>query len=210
MKKTLLASVFCLALTIPYHRASAQLQEAEQLALDIEKLAQFKSILSEMYKGYQILTSGYNAVKSLAEGNFNLHNAFLNGLLTVSPTVKQYVRVADIISAQLEMVSEYKSALSSFQKAASFSPTELNYISGVFGNLVDRSIDNLTELAMVLTDGQLRMNDAERLSSIDKIYQDMQDKVDFLRDFNGRASTLSSQRQQQSQELSNLQSLYGN
>lgn len=186
------------------------MQEAEQLALDVEKLAQFKSILQEMYKGYQILTSGYGAVKSIAQGNFNLHNAFLTSLLTVSPEIKKYVRIADIISSQATLISEYKTALKNFQSANAFSPDELSYISNVFGNLVDRSIDNLDELATVLTDGQLRMNDAERLAAIDKIYDDMQDKVNFLRDFNGKAGTLANQRLHAQQDISVLKSLYGN
>lgn len=208
MKKLLITVALVFSL-LQSHRAAAQVQQLEQLALDIEKLAQMKSILTEMYKGYEILSGGYNTVKSIAEGNFNLHSAYLNGLLQVSPAVKNYVRVADIITGQITLVSEYKSALSAFTSSGAFSATELNYFSTVYGNLLNRSLDNLDELVMVLTDNQLRASDAERISAIDHIYNDMQDKLSFLRMFNGKAGVLASQRQQNVNSLNTIKSLYG-
>ena len=195
---------------LPTHRADAQVQQLEQLALDIEKLAQMKSILSEMYKGYEILTGGYNTIKSIAEGNFNLHSAYLNGLLSVSPAVKNYVRVADIISSEATLVSEYKAALKGFSGSGLFSPTELNYFSTVFSNLFNQSLNNMDELVMILTNSELRASDAERLNAIDHIYNDMQDKLSFLRMFNGQAGVLASQRQHDLQSNNILKSLYGN
>jgi len=189
--------------------ANAQVQEAEQLALDIQKLAQMKSILTEMYDGYKILTSGYNTVKSLAQGNFNLHQDFLNGLLSVSPTIKKYGRVADIITAQTTLVSEYKTAFNNFKNAQVFSSNELSYINTIFGNLFDQSVDNLDELVNIITDSKLRMSDAERLTAIDHIYDEMTDKISFLRSFSNRTGMLAGQRQKALQENNTLQSLYG-
>ena len=209
MKKVLVALFpMLLAVITPCH-VSAQAEELEQLALDIEKLAAMKSILKEMYTGYKILTDGYNTIKSIAEGNFNLHNAYLNGLLQVTPGIKNYVRVADIISAQATLVSEYKAAFSTFNQSGAFSATELNYITGVYANLLNKSLDDLEALVMVLTDGTIRASDAERLSAIDHIYNSMQDKLAFLRMFNGKAGVLGTQRQTELQQTQTLQSLFG-
>jgi hypothetical protein len=65
--------------------AKAQTSDLTQLILDIEKLTQLKGILSDMKTGYTIIDGGYNQVKSISQGNFNLHSTFLNGLLAVSP-----------------------------------------------------------------------------------------------------------------------------
>lgn len=208
MKALLAGFILAFGMLLP-RTAQCQAKELEQLALDIEKLSEMKSILSEMYKGYEILSGGYNTIKSLAEGNFNLHSAYLNGLLQVSPAVKNYVRVADIISDQATLVSEYKSAYSAFSSSGAFTAAELNYITGVYANLFNKSLDNLDELVMVLTDSKLRASDAERLSDIDHIYNDMQDKLSFLRMFNGKAGILASGRQQSIQDNSNLKSLFG-
>ena len=208
MKKLLFLPLLFLLVTLPSHRACCQAAQLEQLALDIEKLAQFKSILADMKKGYQILTDGYNTVRGLAQGSFNLHQAFLNGLLTVSPTVKNYVRIADIISTQAAIISEYKQALNQFKSSGMLNPSELNYIAGVFSNLFDHSLDNIDVLVTILTDGEVRMSDAERLSSIDAIDADMHSQLSFQRSFLGRAGVLVAQRQQATQESVHLQSLY--
>jgi hypothetical protein len=57
-----------------------QSDEAQQLLLYIEKLAQLKNILNDMYRGYQIVSKGYNTNKDISKGNFNLHNVFLKRL----------------------------------------------------------------------------------------------------------------------------------
>jgi hypothetical protein len=210
MKTKILIVIIAVGCLVAPRMASAQAQELEQLALDIEKLAQMKSILQEMYKGYEILSGGYNTIKSIAQGNFNLHSAYLNGLLAVSPSVKNYIRVAGILSNQATLVAEYKSSLKTFSASGLFSASEINYITTVYGNLFDKSLDNLDELVMVLTDNTLRMSDAERLTAIDHIYDDMQDKLSFLRQFNGKTGILANQRQNDIQQSNILKNLYGN
>ena len=44
-------------------KASAQANEIQQLLLNVEKLSQLKKILSNMKKGYQILSTGYNTIE---------------------------------------------------------------------------------------------------------------------------------------------------
>src|ERR1700737_433815 len=110
-------------------KAQSIAQLTEQLVLDIEKLADLKNILSDMYKGYQILDKGYSEIKNIAQGNFNLHKVFLDGLLAVSPVVKNYSRVAEIIQMEFPLVSEYKAAYKKFRADGHFTPQELDYIS---------------------------------------------------------------------------------
>ena len=39
----------------------------------LKSLAQLKNIYSDLVKGYEILSEGYNAVKDISQGNFDLH-----------------------------------------------------------------------------------------------------------------------------------------
>lgn len=189
--------------------AKAQSEELQQLVLNIEKLNQLRAILNNMYKGYKILTSGYNTIKDLAEGNFSLHKVFLDGLLEVSPTVKKYKRVVETISAQRQLVKEYKEAFSGFRSAKIFNQSDLDYLGSVYQNLIERSLKNLEELLMVITSGQLRMNDAERLNAIDRIYADMQDKLQFLRYFNDKTTLIAVQKSKMLKETNDLKRIYG-
>lgn len=208
MKKVLL-TIMALCCAAQLQLASAQAAELEQLALNIEKLAQLKSILTDMKKGYEIISKGYGTVKDLTQGNFNLHEAFLDGLLAVNPEIRKYRKVPDIIRYQASILSEYRSAFNQFSSGGRFSQKEIDYLSKVYGNLLDRSLENLDELTMVLTASKLRMSDDERLEAIDRLYDDMQEKLSFLRGFNRKASLLDQQRQRKMQELETLKRLYG-
>ncbi len=176
------------------NQAIAQSEEAQQLLLNVEKLAQLKSILNDMYKGCQIVSDGYNTIKNISEGNFNLHEVFLNGLLQVSPAVRKYKRVADIINYQLQLVREYKSAFKRFKTSNLFSATEIQYLDNIYGDLFKKSMKNLDELAVVITAGKLRMSDDERINAIDRIFNDVSEKLVFLRKFNQENSLLAIQR----------------
>lgn len=56
-----------------FNRGYSQSQEAQQLMLNVEKLSQLKNILSDMKRGYEVVSKGYNAVSGIAKGNFSLH-----------------------------------------------------------------------------------------------------------------------------------------
>lgn len=207
--KTLLIMIIIPFMLLPVKPVKAQSEELQQLILNIEKLNQLRAILDNMYKGYKILTKGYNTVKDLAEGNFSLHKVFLDGLIEVSPTVKKYKRVAEIISQQRILVREYKEAFSAFRSLGVFNQKDLNYLEQVYNNLIDRSLKNIEELLMVVTAGQLRMNDAERLNAIDRIYADMQDKLQFLRYFNDKTTLVAAQKKKNLNDIDDLSRLYG-
>jgi hypothetical protein len=196
------------ATATPSEAQTSTAQDMQQLVMDIEKLTQFKTILSDMQAGYTILTQGYGEVKSLSEGNFNLHSAFLNSLMAVSAEVRKYGRIADIIAAQASIVSEYKAAWKRAQSGGHFSASELLYMNGVFTQLLNQSVSNLKNLANVLKAGRLRMSDAERLQAIDHIYGDTQDKLVFLRRFNSQVAVLEVQRQKELNEIDNLKKWY--
>lgn len=189
-------------------QSRAQSTEIQQLLLNVEKLAQFKSILSDMKTGYQILTTGYNAVKDISKGNFSLHETFLEGLMAVSPEVRKYHKIVDIISMQSRIVSEYKGAFSKFKSSGNFNVQEVDYMASVYGQLNKQSLQNLDALLMVITAGQLRMSDDERLTAIDRIFEDTQEKLMFLRHFNAQGVGISRQRSLEHRDVSTMQELF--
>lgn len=190
-------------------RLSAQSEEVQQLLLNVEKLAQFKQIFSDMKKGYQTISTGYSTIKDLSQGNFSLHKTFLDGLFTVSPTVKKYKRLADIISNQVMIVKEYKNAFGRFKKDGNFNTGEVKYLGKVYSNLFKQSLNDLDELTIIITDSKLRMSDDERLEAIDRIYANIQDKLLFLRHFNNNTTILAVQRAREKNDAVTLKEIYG-
>lgn len=189
-------------------RAAAQSVEVEQLLINVEKLSQLKNILSDMKRGYTILSRGYSAVKNVSQGNFSLHEVFIDGLSLVNPAVKKYKRVAEIISMQNNLMSTYRSSFQRFSHSGRFSMDELDYFTNVYSQLFSSSIENLDELLMVVTSSQLRMDDGQRMRAIDRIHENVRDKVLFLQEFNEQAELLKVQRSREQSSVQRLKLLY--
>lgn len=61
----------------------------------------------------------------------------------------------------------------------------------------------------VVTAGKMRMSDDERLQAIDRIYSDMQDKIQFLRHFNNNTTVLAVQRAKEKNDAETIRKVYG-
>lgn len=210
MKRCVFAALFILLgfSAIPV-RTQAQEQEIAQLLLNIEKLSQLKQILQQLYDGYKIISEGYDKVKDITSGNYKIHELFLDGLYAVSPSVRKYYRVADIINDQAAIVKEYRSAFKNFSSCGVFTDGQLNYMSGVYQHLFDDSMKNLDELLMIITAGELRMSDDERLQGIDRVFNDVEQKLLFLRSFNKRQAMIAVEKLRDKTENETLQNLHG-
>src|SRR5688572_8025424 len=200
MKTVIIALLLVLGLAKPAE-VRAQSEEAQQLLLNWEKLAQLKSILKNMYEGYKVVSKGYTTIKDISQGNYTLHQAFFDRLLEVSPAVRKYKRIADIISYQKKIMEEHRKAFNYFKGTGSFTLEEISYMEKVYSNLFQQSLKSLDELLMVITASRLRMSDDERLDAIDRIFADMRDKLTFLRSFNNSTKLLAVQRVKEQSEI---------
>jgi hypothetical protein len=189
--------------------AQSLADDIKQLVLDYQKLKEEKAILTDMYTAYNLISQGYDQIKSIAHGNFTLHQTFLNALLAVSPAVRNYYKVAQIINNEAELVREYQSAQHYFQSSGHFTLNEHTYFNDLYAGLLSRSLQNLDELAMVMTADQLRMSDGERLNAIDRIDESMTTQLTTLRTFNNANAITDGQRSMINTDIQSLQSLYG-
>lgn len=180
---------------------TAQEQEAKQLLLNFEKLMQFRKILKNMYDGWKVIDKGYKTIKDISSGNFKLHKGFLDALMEVSPAVRNYHKVKDIVQYQTLIVKQYKLAFERFRSDDVFTNDEISYIGKVYANLFTESLKNMDELLLVITAGELRMNDEQRLQAIDRIHSNIEDQFFFLQDFNSSTSYLAMQRKAEKVEV---------
>jgi hypothetical protein len=210
MKKlVVLVLLFVAAATLPC-RAQSTGDLVQQLLLDVKKLTELKTILQDMKKGYVILDKGYTEIRDLAQGRFNLHKAFLDALLAVSPSVRNYHRVGAIVDDGYDLVMEVRQAKQEAYAGGLFTMRELGYFDGMYSTLYKRSLQSLDELTMVITDGELRMSDAQRLRSIDRVYADITGQLKAVRQLRSEVSLQMAQRQHEKNELNLLRTLYDN
>src|SRR6185312_3742009 len=151
--------LMALCLTTMSGRPQTIADLAEQLALDGEKLTSLKSTLQDMYQGYETLQQGYTRIRDIARDNFNLHQAFLDALWVLSPTVRGDPRIGEVVNTVYRIVAEFKTAMARIGNSKVFSVEEVGYISGVLSALLQKSTQAIEELTMVTTDNTLRMSD---------------------------------------------------
>lgn len=203
------ALIFFGLLFLSVSRVAGQVQELQQLKLDLEKLAQFKLILSQMKQGYQTLQNGYNSVRDAAKGNFELHKNYLDGLLVVNPAVKHSPALRQIASDQVALVKMFQTALQQYQSSGLFSLGELHSLSDKYSMSSQKVDDDLELVAQVISSGKLRMNDAERMELINAVHEDITKQHELIRSMISDYSRLMAMRQQQKRDNNAVKKLSG-
>jgi hypothetical protein len=169
-------------------------QKKTQKKYLLQQIAGLQVYMGYLQKGYSIAQKGLTAISDFKSGEFNLHYDYFNSLKNVNPKIKNYARVADIISCQVKIVQTYHQAYLWAKESIVFNADEIAYLFRVFGRLLDDCKANIDELIILTTSGKLEMKDDERLELIDDLYNDMQDKYTFAKSFSNEAMELAAAR----------------
>ncbi len=189
--------------------AKAQSDEVQQLLLNVEKLNQLKDMLENMKDKYLIIRQGYNQVKGIAEGNFNLHQAFLNRLLKVNPNVRAYYKVGEIVELQISLIRGMAKVKQEFRWSDFLEEQEFAQVDRLFSVWSRSSLNLLEELLLILSDNQLEMGDWERIEAIDRLHASVLNLSKGVAMFANSISELGDLRNMKSRELTTLQTLFG-
>lgn len=174
----------------------------------MEQIAKLQLYLGYVKKGYSIVEKGLTTIGDIKNGDFNLHHEFFNHLRDVSPTVRKYGRITEMIALQIKMVAGYKKFYDQFKQSGVFSNRELDYLYQVFSSLLSQVAEDIEELTTILTDAKLEMADKERLERIDKIHQSTLDKYEFLFSFLRDTDLQAKQRKKELEDVKTLNKLY--
>jgi len=180
-------------------------QKKTQKKYLLQQIATLQVYLGYAKKGYDIARNGLQTVKEISGGEFSLHSAFVSSLKTVSPAIRNNVKVARIIQTQIRIAK----AFDSVHRNNRLSLVDQLYIQQVQGNLIHECEKYLEELLLVITSGKLEMSDSERLRRINLIYEAISDKYAFTMDFTGQVLSLIYQADNQQESIDQLRRNYG-
>ena len=181
-------------------------QKKTQQKYLLEQIAALKIYTDYLKKGYDLVSGGLTTIKDITNGEFGLHDAFISGLMKVSPVVKNNAKVAEIIQMQLAI----SRAFNGLKADPNLTLSNLAYIAKVRENLWEESLKDLEELLLVVTSGKMEMNDAERITRLDQIYMAMVEKSAFVHHFCSEVAMLISQRESEGISIKQLGRWYGN
>lgn len=184
-------------------------QKATQKQYLLQQIAALQVYISYAKKGYNIVSSGLHAIRDIKKGDLNIHSTFFNSLKTVNPKVARYKKVADIISYQFRIIRQVKETMAYIRGTRQFTPEEIEYNRKVFDFLIQECIETINELLAVVISGELQMKDNERLTRIDRLYTDMQDKYTFCTVMSEDMALLAAQRMGEYQEINKSKLING-
>lgn len=184
-------------------------QGATQKKYLLQQIAGLQVYIGYVHKGYSIAKQGLNTISDVKNGEFNLHKDYFNSLKSINPKIKNYSKVANIISLRVSIIKIYKEAERQLKQSRSFNKDEINYINGVFERLMADCTTVMDELIAVTTRGQLEMKDDERLKRINALYSDMQDKYTFAQTFSNEVKLLEALRIKEQSDIQSIRALNG-
>ena len=138
-----------------------------------------------------------------------LYSNYYEELQQVKQVIADYDEVKQATRAQLQLVSEYKTAYSLFQRDKNFSPAEISYMASVYNGILQESIRNLNEVILAVSALQTQMTDGERLAMVHKASGNMQKDLNDVRQFNNNSMAITLQRAQDKNDMRTVRQLYG-
>ena len=210
MKKMRLLFIVMLAV----HITSAQTcdewfrQKKTQVKYLTEQIAALQVYAGFVEKGYKIAKDGLGAIHAIKQGDFSLHSNYFSSLTNVSPAVRSYTKIADIVALQISIVQNCKQQKKFMKQSHQFSTNELLYAGKVLDNVLDGCTGIIDELTGILTDGLLQMKDDERVRRIDQLYDRMEERAAFVQHFGNDNNILAVQRIKDQNDLKVSRELY--
>jgi hypothetical protein len=162
-----------------------------------------------LQKGYSIAKDGTGTISNIKTNDFNLHTGRIDSLKIVSSSVRNYSKVRGISQLQQQIMTSHNQVYSQITKSGQLTAKELTNFNAIYRSILQQSQTDLEELQLVITNGKLSLTDNERITRIDKLYQEMQNLYGKEQLMNNQALALAAQRSRGSKDNKTLKGLYG-
>ncbi len=118
-------------------------------------------------------------------------------------------RIKEITQRQILLVKEYNKAWNGVRRDKRFTVEEIQYIGKVYTGIIEESLRNLEQIALVINSFSTQMTDAKRMEILNGAADALQNNYNDLRAFNTQNIQLSMQRANDLRDLTAVKTLYG-
>lgn len=183
-------------------------QKNEQKKQLLEQIVALKAYIKSNRNGTVIVNNGKKLAGDIRLGDKNLHQQYLDKKYIVSPSIKSYKRVEDIIRLHQGMGKRKTTILNQAKEGGQFTAKELAEMTRIYSSISGEADRDLDELLLVTTNGEASMSDDERINLIEQIYKSMQQKSVHQQRFGANVLALAQARNRKKQDLKVLKGLY--
>lgn len=224
LMKIILVTMLCISVTIPPQRVQAAVPIA---ILEIIKKAVVKVIKAVDLKiqrqqnkiiwlqnAQKVLENTMSKLKleeisDWTEKQREQYQQYFDELRKVKLLITYYQRIRDITERQVKLVQEYQRAWSIIQRDKHFTTQEVQYMGKVYAGILNETVKNIDQLAIVVNSFRTQMSDAKRLEIIGEVGNRVDVNYTDLRAFNTQNAVLSMQRAKSQADAEYIRQLYG-
>lgn len=139
----------------------------------------------------------------------DLYKNYFDELWRVKSVLSYYHRIKEISEQQVALVSEYHKAWSGVRQDNHFTPSEILYVGQVYTGIIQQSLRNLDQVALVINSFTTQMADAKRLEIINHAADAIRTNLNDLKSFNQQNILLSIQRSRDKNDVDVVRKIYG-
>ncbi len=139
----------------------------------------------------------------------DLFNTYYDELWKVKNAIAYYNKARKIVEGEKQLVSEYQRAMALFRRDKNFSVKRLERMAQVYTGILEQSVKNVEQVAMVINSFATQMADSKRMEIIDGAAQKLQENLSDLRQYTNENILFSVQKAKDQQELNSIRTYYG-
>lgn len=195
--------IVCLSIWMPICKAQWVVSDPGNLA---QGIVNSSNQIIEASKTVNNTMENFKETKKI----FEQGKAYYDALKSVHNLVKDAKKVQRIVLFVGEISEIY---VTNFQKMLSddnYSAKELNVIANGYRMLLEESTNLLTEVKQIITPNGLSLNDSERMTIIDRVYDKVKRYRDLVSYYTRRNISVSYIRAEKKGTMNRVLNLYGN
>ena len=185
-------------------------QTAMELVLNVQKFSVIAAGKNILLNNNADLLLSYQRLKEIADGNFNLHENFIKDVLgRVKDDVKEHSKAIELFEVLQSIRKECNRSRTLIASAGVFTDPELAFFHDSYRQLYREAGHLIAEYLLVITDGDMKANDGERILLILDIHSNAVGLYNSLYKFNNQVRVTAATRGAAEEEKNRTRFLFG-
>lgn len=173
----------------------------------MEQILALKGYAHVLEEGYGIVQKGLALIHDVKGADFYQHQSYMQSLLQIAPALHHYAKTSGCFVLQAYLEKRGKDLIVLAHAEPGLQDKEKAYIRQVVEAMVNESKVLILALKMVLQMGAYGMQDNERLTRVNGIHADLQDKKVRLLSFIQQTGSLIAERNREDAGIRRLKKI---